>query len=139
MTKPERREQEELVDAFYELFAEIEPETEEDIDAIIESAGLDPKAGVEKIEALARQALAEQARQGIKAARQQYQQKKSLTAGTHEELKRRVDEMLNQLSPQNRRAFAYHRNLETASDADLQSLLDDLTFLIDSNNLSKSK
>lgn len=136
MTRPERNKQQDLLDTLNNLLADIDPDTPEETDEVIRSAGIDPDAYAAKIEELAQNALAKQARLQIENARQKYDSRKTAQAGNRQSLIQQIQERMSQLSARNRMVFAHHRNLESASDADLQSLLDDLSFLVDSDTSS---
>lgn len=135
MTRLERNKQHDLLNAFNNLFADLDPETPEETDEIIRSAGIDPDTYAAKIEELAQTVLAKQARLQIENARQKYDSRKTSQLRNRQSLIQQIQEKMSQLSARNRIAFAHHRNLESASDADLQSLLEDLLYLVDPDDL----
>lgn len=130
MTKPESTKRHSIIDAFNYLFAELEPSTDEEIEEIIRSVGIDPQVYAAKIEALARQAIQETGRRQLERDRSKYD---SSIPARHEgrpDLLQRVKEKMAQLNERSRPAFTHYRNLDEASDTDLEGLLNDLTFLI---------
>lgn len=135
MTRLERNKQHDLLNAFNNLFADLDPETPEETDEIIRSAGIDPDTYAAKIEELAQTVLAKQARLQVENARQKYDNRKTSQLRNRQSLIQQIQEKMSQLSARNRMAFAHHRNLESASDADLQSLLEDLLYLVDPDDL----
>ncbi len=131
MTNPKRDKEQDMLQAFYNLFADIDPDTPEEIEEIILATGINPDGYAAKIRKLAKATLAEQARHQIEAARHQYEGAKSRVTDDRQTLIQKIQQKLAQLDSHKRPAFAHHRNLESASDTDLQSLLDDLTYLAD--------
>ena len=133
MIKPEHDKQQNMLEAFYSIFADIDPDTPEEVEEIIQAAGIDPDAYATKIRNLAQDTLAEQARQQIEDARQHYDKAKTIVTEERQSIIQKIQEKLSQLGRKNQDAFSHNRNLESASDTDLQSLLDDLTYLTDSS------
>lgn len=129
MTKPERDKQREMREAFYSIFAEIDPDTPEEVDEIIRAAGIDPDAYATKIRKLAKNTIAEQARRQIVADHQQYDRTANSTIEERKLIVQTIQKMLSMLDSKKSAAFAHYRNMESASDADLKSLLNDLTYL----------
>lgn len=129
MTKTEQGKRQDMLDAIYSIFAEIDPDTTEEVENIIRAAGIDPDDYATKTRNLAQNTLEEEARQRIDVARQKYDSEKSTIIGERQTVIQTIREMMARLSNQQRAAFAYHRNLESESDSDLQSLLDDLSYL----------
>ena len=134
MTTTERDNQERLLNCLYALLADIELNYPEDVHAIIESVGIDPDSFGKRMEKLARQTLREQAGDEIEAARREYDKKKTARLGSRVSILERIEEIFRQYPGTKQRLGLAHRNLENVSDGDLQSLLDDLEYLISSDS-----
>ncbi|MCI0564345.1 MAG: hypothetical protein MN733_38220 [Nitrososphaera sp.] len=139
MAEPRRDKQQEMLDAFYDLFADTDPDTVEEINEIIQSAGIDPETYAAEINKLAQETINERVRDEIETARQQYERTKSLEVGERHSIIQRIQALIAHVNDQGHPALAHHRNLESASDADLQSLLDDLTYLSNSPDFSEQE
>jgi hypothetical protein len=125
-----------LVEAFASLFNEVEPETPEEIDAVLRDAGHDLHEVAARMKAIAEKAIAdsplnwrERAKKDLPVALVRLKQF-SLTA-THDRttIAGAIHELIAQLGAEVQPAFAHFRNLDSVSDEDLASLLADLEYL----------
>lgn len=133
----------ELFDAMNQLFSEVEPGTPEEIDEVIKAIGYDPESFAARMKAVARRSASEsplnwrnKARTELELERKRLESRTATRRGVGEELRTRIQDLLTQLGskPNVAMAFAHHRNLDTASDEDLASLLEELEHLIGDNS-----
>lgn len=139
MTGPNRNRTDRFVDTLFKLLADIEPESPEDVRAAIESVGIDPDDYARKIEKLAADTLKNQTRNEIEAARRQYDMQKSKRRRSRSTIVERIEEVFRLYPGIKQRLGLAYRNLGTTSDEDLQSLLDDLEYLVASEDSSGSE
>jgi hypothetical protein len=118
-----------VIDALEHLFAEIDPSTDDEIDEVIRAAGIDPEAYAAKAAALASSIIREMGRKQLENARERYDHTTPSNSKGRQDTIQKIQELLLRLGGQSRPAFAHYRNLDAASDADLEGLLNDLTFL----------
>lgn len=127
----------ELAAAFDDLFDEIpQPETQEEIEATLRSAGYNPSAVGARMEAIAMEALANsplnwrnRASQEMAEARAQFSNFSSTLRESRSEITTRIQKLLALVGGEKQMVGAYYRNLDTTSDNDLASLLAELEFL----------
>ncbi len=124
---------EELVRVFADLFDELAPETIEEADAELRSAGYDPAEVGTRIEAAAKRALAESPLNWRTRAQRELETERARISGRGEPAQRSRTELMaaiNQVLQQFGGQLAYaHRNLESETDEDLASLLEQLEYL----------
>ncbi|HOU12773.1 MAG TPA: hypothetical protein PKZ84_06625 [Anaerolineae bacterium] len=139
---------EDLVQAFANLFDAIEPETPSEIDAVLLEAGYNPDNVAARIQAFAEKALAEsplnwrnQAEVELQAANTRIERFKASVSipRTREGIIEAIKRLTNQLKPQARFAQAYFRNFESVSDQDLIGLLTELQYLAAEQNTPASE
>lgn len=125
----------ELLQALDE-FLQPEPNTPEEVDAILREAGYDPDQIAAKIKAAAERGLEESPHNWRNKTRELEADKKRFenfvgdTKQTRNELIEAVKAALSNLSIKNPDLAAVHyRNFESATDEDLESLLADLYYL----------
>lgn len=130
-----------LLDAVNQLFSEVEPETPEEIDEIIKAVGYEPNSFATRMESVAKRSAAESPLNWRNKARTELElERKRLEAYTASrkaignDLRARIQDLLSQFGGRSNMAFAHHRNLDTASDEDLASLLEELEHLINDKN-----
>ena len=132
------RTDEELVRVFDHLFDQTEPQTPEEVDAILREAGYDPDEVAARMDEVAQRALAEsplnwRTRAGAQEAEAVAQLKGfvSTARGNRTEILAAIEQVLTQLAPKQRESLAAHfRSLDQATDADLASLLGELEYLL---------
>ncbi len=122
---------EDLVRAFADLFDEIEPETPDEIDAVIREAGFDPDEMEARIRAATEQALARSPLNWRNRTSQELESERDRVAravrpGDRAGLIEAIKALTRQVSGQI--AYAY-RNLESMTDEDLAGLLSNLEYL----------
>jgi hypothetical protein len=124
---------EELIRAFADLFDEIEPETPAEIDAMLREAGYDPDEIGAQMKAVAEQALANsplnwrnRAPQEMAEEQARFDKAESTSPRNRTDMIKAIQQLLAGRSEQ---ALAHFRNLESASDDDLASMLAELEFL----------
>lgn len=127
--------EEELVQTVYQLFADVDPELPEEIDELLEAEGYNADAFAEEIEAFAARALAEtplnwrnRARQEIENQRQKLQK---LTTSDRIVNREEIQRLLEQLRIKNPSVYAFYRNFEDESNADLSALRAELQYLLE--------
>lgn len=118
-----------IIDALEHLFAEIDPSTDDEIDEIIRTAGIDPEAYAAKAEASASSLIRGMGKQRLEKARERYDHATPSSSKGRQDTIQKIQEILLRLGDRSRPAFAHYRNLDAVSDADLEGLLNDLTFL----------
>ena len=129
---------EELVRVFDYLFDQTEPQTPEEVDAVLSDAGYDPDKFAARIHDLAQRALAESPLNWRNRARGQYEEALaqlrrylSTARGNRTEILAAIDQVLAQLSLRQRESLTAHfRTLDQATDADLTTLLGELEYLL---------
>ena len=133
----------ELLDAINQLFSEVEPETSEDVDAIVKAVGYDPDLFATRMEAVAKRFAADsplnwrnKAREELELERQRLETHTAARKGTRTALQDQIRDLLAQFSDNPNVAFAHHRNLDKASDEDLASLIEELEYLIGDKHTS---
>ena len=124
---------EDLVRAFADLFDEVEPDTPEEIDAVLREAGYDPDEIGVRMKAAAEKALANSPLNWRNRAQKELEDEQTRIArfttarpgnraGLIEAIKRLAGQVPGQV------AYAY-RSLALMTDEDLASLLSDLEYL----------
>jgi len=129
---------EELVRVFDYLFDQTEPQTPEEVDAVLREAGCDPGEVAARMDEVAQRALAESPLNWRNRARAQHEEavaqlKSSLSSarGNRTEVLAAIEQVLTQLAPKQRESLTAHfRSLDQATDADLASLLGELEYLL---------
>lgn len=134
MTGPKDAKTKRFVETLFRLLADIEPESLEDVRDVIESVGIDPDDYARKIEKLAVDTLKKQTRNEIEAARRQYDSQKTKSRKSRTTIVERIEEIFRLYPGTKQQLGIAHRNLGTTSDEDLQSLLDDLEYLVASED-----
>lgn len=126
----------ELMRAINKLFDEIEPESPEEIDAILQEAGYDPQQVAARMKAVADSVLATSPLDWRNRAPQRIQQERarldsfvSSTPQSRADMVAAIQKLAAGLGSNRSLAGAYHRNFEEASDEDLASLLAELEYL----------
>ena len=124
---------EDLVQALADLFDEVEPETPEEIDAVLRECGHDPDAVAARMRALAERAIVNSPLNWRNRAQELEKERASLASfvsslpRSPEEIVAVIKQLLSQLEgDQSKLVPAYYRNLDKASDGDLATLRDDL-------------
>jgi hypothetical protein len=139
MTDPRPpRTNEELVRVFDYLFQQTEPQTPDEVDAVLRDAGYDPDELAARVHDVAERALAESPLNWRKRASAQYQeaiaqlkQFLSTPRGKRSETLAGIQQALLELPPNQQAALTAHfRSLDQATDADLASLLGELEYLL---------
>ena len=134
---------EDLVRAFASLFDELEPETPEEIDTVLREAGFDPDELGARMKAAAERALNDSPLNWRSRAQRELEDERARIASTTPDLLRSrkdIIDAIKQLVGQLGNQVAYaHRNLESASDEDLASLLADLEYLASQQHRSREK
>ena len=124
---------EDLVRAFADLFDEIEPETPEEIDAVLCEAGYDPDEIGARMKAVAERALVDSPLNWRNRAQRELEAERArIAAAVKTSLLNRADiiHAIEQLVAQFGGQMAYaHRNLDSETDEDLASLLSELEYL----------
>lgn len=127
---------EELIDAFTDLFNAVEPETPEEIDAVLSESGLDPDDVAARMRAFAQKAIEaspynwRNQADSLREEQERLARRSSDLRLSREEMMRTIESLTTGLGRgQRARAAAYYRNLEEATDEDLASLLDELRYL----------
>ncbi len=126
-----------LVDALVDLFNEVEPDTSEEIDAVLHEAGHDPEEVTSRIKAAVERALTDSPLNWRNKARNEIEEERTrLTtftpsvSGDRVTLLESIQRLLASLQTRNGTlAAAYHRNLEEATNEDLAGLLAELEYL----------
>lgn len=127
---------EELVNAFNDLFNEVEPETNDEMDAVLRQAGHDPEEIATRMRQIADRAIERSPLNWRNKFPDEIEIEKSRLAAFLPNVHMRRDEIIEAIRNKlaklsgrtNRLGFA-HRNFETASDDDLRSLLSELEYL----------
>lgn len=127
---------EEFANTLADLFNETEPETPEEIEAILREAGYDPAQLAIEMQAFAEQALKNsplnwrnRAQQELTAARSHFESTLSRVSRSRSELIDAIQQLLQQVGSQSQPALAHFRNFEAATDDDLASMLEELEYL----------
>lgn len=128
-----------LINALADLFDEVNKNatfSEEEVDITLREAGYDPEQVVKNMQTIADQALANsplnwrnRAPKELKEAKAKLQAMSTDRPLNKVELKKSIQQLLDQLSNPQKQAFAHFRNFESMSDEDLASLLNELEFL----------
>lgn len=132
-----------LVRAFADLFDEVEPDTPEEIDAVLREAGYDPDEIGVRMKAAAEKALTESPLNWRSRAPKELENERTRIgqvrttlpgnrAGIIEAIKWLIEQGGNQV------AYAY-RNLEAMTGEDLASLLSDLEYLASQKRVQDEK
>ncbi len=129
--------EEELLARLERLFDQLEPDTADEVDIILREAGLDPEEVGARMKAAAERQFAasplnwrNKARQEVAEAEARLAKFSSTPTAGQADLRERIERLLRGLSATHRSvAAAYHRNLEEATESDLQSLLSELEYL----------
>jgi|GEM_PF-1154527 len=127
---------EEFLRAIIELFNEIKVELPEEIDEFLRQEGYDPNEVAVRMNTAAQRALANSPLNWRARTEQVIAEKDQLARASRSGLRNREDilnairELLDRLKGQEGTfASAHYRNFETATDGDLESLLNDLEYL----------
>lgn len=125
-----------LIRAITDSFNEVEPDSPEEVDAILQEAGFDPDKVGSEIKAVAERALKESPLNWRERAQEMEDAKVRLTAFTlaiptsRSDIINAIKELVAKLgSGKSELAMAQYRNFENASDEDLASLLRQLQYL----------
>ena len=134
--KPPESEQD-ILNAFADLFDEIQPETSEEIDTILIEAGFEPEQVAANMQALAEKALSEsplnwrkQASRDRQQAEEGLRELESTTPTNRTDILTALRDFAKRRPEQYQLAMVQFRNnVEEASDKDLQTLLTELIYL----------
>jgi len=125
-----------LIRAFDVLFSAVEPESTEEIEALLRAEGLDPKELAAQGRALVDEAIAKspynwrnRAPQERRRAGEKYGEIESAFPKTREAILSAISDFKLRMPEQYSLATAQYRNLEDVSDDDLQTLLGDLMYI----------
>jgi hypothetical protein len=126
----------ELMRAINKLFDEVEPESPEEIDAILQETGYDPQQVAARMKAVADDALATSLLDWRNRAPKKIQQERakldsfvSSASRSRTDMVAAIRKLAAGLGGSQSLVGAYHRNFEEASDEDLASLLAELEYL----------
>ncbi len=126
----------ELMSSINKLFDEVEPESPEEIDAILQKAGYDPQQVAARMKAVADNALVASPLDWRNRAPQKIQQERarldsfvSSAPRSRADMVAAIQKLAAGLGSSRSFAGAYHRSFEEASDEDLASLLAELEYL----------
>ena len=136
---------EELVNAFTDLFNEVEPETEDEIDAVLRQAGYDPEAVAVRMRQVADRAIEKSPLNWRNRFSTELETEKTRLAALRSSVHMSREEILEAIRNKvtrlggkiNQLGFA-HRNFDMASDDDLRSLLSELDYLEANQQTGKS-
>jgi DNA-directed RNA polymerase subunit F len=127
---------EDLVRAVADLFDEVEPETQEEIDAVLREAGHDPDEVAARMKVVAERALASspfnwrnRAQRELADERARYERLASVLPRSRADILSAIQALLAQLGGRTQQAYAHFRNFESATDEDLARLLSELEYL----------
>lgn len=137
---------EELVNAFTDLFNEVEPETDDEIDAVLRQAGYDPEAVAVRIRQAADRAIEKSSLNWRSRFSAELETEKTRLATIPSGIRMNREEILEAIRNKfaklggktNQFGFA-HRNFDMASDDDLRSLLSELDYLEVNQQVGKSE
>ena len=129
--------EEELVHAFADLFNEVEPDTPEEIDAVLREGGHDPDTIAARMKSIAERALARSPLNWRNRAQQELEAEKSKLDNVTPIVRRGRGEMITAIQQLLSRLHAHqlapahaYRNFDQATDDDLASLLAELEYLV---------
>jgi hypothetical protein len=129
--------EEELVHAYADLFNEVEPETPEEIDAVLREGGHDPDSIAARMKSIAERALARSPLNWRNRAQQELEAEKRKLDSVTPIVRRRRGEMITAIQQLLSRLHAHqlapthaYRNFDQATDDDLASLLAELEYLV---------
>ncbi len=134
----------ELMHTLIELFNEVEPESEEEVDEVIREAGFDPKDVGTRIKKAANLALANSPLNWRNRGQEIAKERSRLAAAKPERPASRagllaaIQEKLTQFGGNQPALMTAYRNLDEATETDLASLLDQLDYLIGQQGTSKT-
>jgi len=130
-----------LIHAITDSFNEVEPDSPEEINAILREAGYDPDQVARQMKAVAERALRESPFNWRERAQEMEDAKSRLIAfapalpTNRAEIINAIKELVAKLgSGKSELAMAQYRNLESASDEDLASLLRQMRYLAAQEN-----
>ncbi len=129
--------EEELVHAFADLFDEVEPETPEEIDAVLRDGGHDPDTIAARMKSIAERALARsplnwrnRAQQELEAERSKLDRVTPIPRRGRGEIIAAIQQLLSRLQARQLAPAHAYRNFDQATDEDLASLLAELEYLV---------
>jgi hypothetical protein len=129
--------EEELVHAYADLFNEVEPETPEEIDAVLREGGHDPDSIAARMKSTAERALARSPLNWRNRAQQELEAEKRKLDSVTPIMRRHRGEMITAIQQLLSRLHAHqlapahaYRNFDQATDDDLASLLAELEYLV---------
>ncbi|MFN8469035.1 MAG: hypothetical protein U0X20_25990 [Caldilineaceae bacterium] len=132
----------ELINAFGELFDEVEIESVEEANAILKSAGYDPDATARRLLSAIDQALASSPmnwrnqQQQMAKARERMNSMRKWRYTSKADLEAAVQELLS-LVPRSQAVVAHYRSFQELAAEDLDTWLDELAFLVDTSETDK--
>lgn len=129
---------EELVRSFLNLFDEVVPDSPEDVDEFLRESGYDPDDIGARIQAVAKKALKDSPLNWRKRAGHELRQVRDRLenfAPGQKEGRTEIITAIQEFVVQHGLATANFRNMEQATEEDLASLLFELEFLIDQQDL----
>lgn len=133
---------EELLQAFLDLFDEVVPDSPEDVDDFLRESGYDPEKVGARMQVVAKKALENSPLNWRNRAGHELRQVRDRLENFVPGLKEGRTEIITaiqELMVQHRLATTNFRNLEEATEEDLASLLCELEFLIDQQDLRADK
>lgn len=126
----------EFLEALTELFEQMEPDTPDEVDAFLRETGYEPEQIAAKIKAATERGLSESPlnwrnkTQELEADKKRLSNFADIAKRSRHELMDAINAALSNLAVKNPElAAVHHRNFESATDEDLESLLADLYFL----------
>lgn len=129
--------EEELVHAFADLFNEVEPETPEEIDAVLREGGHDPDTIAARMKSIAERALARsplnwrnRAQREVEAERSELDKVTPIVRRGRGEMITDIQQLLSRLQAHQLAPAHAYRNFDQATDEDLASLLAELEYLV---------
>lgn len=129
--------EEELVHAFADLFNEVEPETPEEIDAVLREGGHDPDTIAARMKSIAERALARsplnwrnRAQREVEAERSKLDKVTPIVRRGRGEMITAIQQLLSRLQAHQLAPAHAYRNFDQATDEDLASLLAELEYLV---------
>lgn len=129
--------EEELVHAFADLFNEVEPETPEEIDAVLREGGHDPDTIAARMKSIAERALARsplnwrnRAQREVEAERSKLDKVTPIVRRGRGEMITDIQQLLSRLQAHQLAPAHAYRNFDQATDEDLASLLAELEYLV---------
>jgi hypothetical protein len=129
--------EEELVHTFADLFDEVEPDTPEEVDAVLQEGGHDPDTIAARMKSIAERALARsplnwrnRAQREVEAERSKLDKVTPIVRRGRGEMITAIQQLLSRLQAHQLAPAHAYRNFDQATDDDLASLLAELEYLV---------